>query len=129
LKPLEVGQAVTRKRGPVGDGQRGHVIQMEDGRLGVQLDRVAEKLVFPLDERGQEWILETVSRLQPMQAARVAYAADRELRMAHGEYGAKDWMSMSEPDRVAWMQRGAPVADNDRRALYEAIKLVLGGMG
>lgn len=125
---LEIGQAVRRKGGPGADGQRGHVIQMEDGRLGVQLDRVAEKLVFPLDENNHVWALETRSRLQPMQAARVAYAADRELRMARGEYGAKDWMSMSEPDRVAWMQRGAPGTDHDRRRLYELIKELLGAL-
>jgi hypothetical protein len=119
---LEVGQSVIRRGGAVADGQRGHVVLMDDGKLGVQLDRNAEKLVFPLNKRAaDEWVVDERARLGPMQVARIAYGADRELRMARGEYGAKEWMSLSERERMAWMQAGAPESDSDRRRLYAAV--------
>jgi hypothetical protein len=124
---FEIGQPVIRKNGAIRDGQRGFVVQMDDGGLGVKLDRAAENLVFPLNERvPDEWVPDTRSRLQPMQLARVAYGADRELRIARGEYGAKDWMSMAERDRIGWMQAGPPLSDLDRRGLFDAILLTLG---
>jgi hypothetical protein len=110
------------------DNQRGRVVQMDDGTLGVQLDRAAEKLVVPLSERNPtEWVPDLRSSLQPMQIARVSYGADRELRMARGEYGAKEWMNLGERDRLAWMQGGPSDKDPDRRALYLAIVKVLVG--
>ena len=123
IMKFEVGQVVVRKGGTVRDGQRGRVVLMDDGTtLGVQLDRNSEKLIFPLNKRvPDEWVLDERTRLGPMQIARVAYGADRELRMARGEYGAKDWMSLGEKERMAWMQAGAPESDVDRRGLYLAI--------
>lgn len=125
---LEIGQKVVRVGGPSRDGQRGHVVQMDDGGLGVQLDRAAERLIVPLTERNRtEWAPDTRSSLQPMQMARVSYGADRELRIARGEYGVKEWMNLAERDRVAWMQAGAPASDADRRRLYLAITAALKG--
>ena len=125
---LELGQKVRRVGGASRDGQRGHVVQMDEGGLGVQLDRAAERLIVPLTERNAtEWAPDTRSSLQPMQIARISYGADRELRVARGEYGAKDWQNMAERDRIAWMQAGAPKTDVDRRGLYEAIVATLKG--
>lgn len=126
VSELQPGQLVRRDGGVQRDGQRGKVVMLDDGTLGVQLDRGNEKLIVPLRENN-EWVPDQRRSFQPMQIARISYGADRELRIARGEYGAKDWMNMAERDRVAWMQAGPPRDDEERRALYLAVSACLKG--
>lgn len=102
------------------DGQLGRVVVMDDGKLGVRLDRGATVQIEPYHP--QVWHNEDAPpKLQMMQLARVAYEADRALRVARGEYGAKEWMSMREQDRLAWSQGGPPAADVERSRLHAAV--------
>jgi len=124
---FHVGQPVVRNGGTLRDGQRGTIVERDDGTLGVRLDRGAESLVYPLNERSpDEWVLEVRASLAPMQVAKVAYAADRELRHSKGEYGTKEWMSLTERERASWKTDGPPIKDHDRRALWLAIVAALG---
>lgn len=111
-------------RGGPADGQRGVIIQTEDGKIAVQLDRAAERLVVPYSST--IWEPVTQARLAPMQIARVAYDADRSYRFARGEYGAREWQALTEKERIAWMQAGPTGADAGRRRLYDA---VIGAIG
>jgi hypothetical protein len=97
--PAQAGNRVRSTR----DGQLGYLVETEDGRgLAVRLDRKAENRVVPFHPR--EWLPDEKPRLTPMQVARVAYAADREVRQVMGEYGLPDWMSLREPQRLAWLK-------------------------
>jgi len=106
------------------DGQIGFMVEGEDGRLCVQLDRKAEKLVYPYSPH--LWAPDETGRLTSHHIARIAYAADREFREARGEYGVKEFRFLPEAKRMAWM-RGIPAdADAERKKLYAA---VVGGLG
>jgi len=123
---VAVGQPVQRAGGKMADGQIGHIVVDENGALAVKLDRAAENLVVPYHP--SEWRPLAGARLQPMQLARIAYAADRELLFARGQYGVSEWQSVREPERIRWMQEGLPRgADAERRALYAAIKGAFAG--
>lgn len=118
----EQGQRV-RRVGLNGDGQIGHMVEMEDGRQGVKLDRgtgvTSENIVVPY--RKEQWEPVEEPRLQAMQIARVAFVADRALRLGRGEYGVAEWDSLRESPRVDWLRNGPPKEDDQRRRLYAAI--------
>jgi len=115
-----IGQKVRRSGGKMADGQLGYIVEMDNGEPGVKLDRSAEHLVVPYHP--SEWRVESRTQFQPMQIARIAYDADRALRMSLGEYGVTEWPGLREQDRITWMQSGPPAkADENRKRLYAAI--------
>lgn len=118
-----VGQRMRRRN----DGQLGFVVERaedEGGGLGIQLDRKAEKIVFPYSD--QLWAVDEGSRLTPSHIARIAYAADRELRQARGEYGTKEYATLPEKERMGWLHSIPPGADAERVKLYAAVRGALG---
>lgn len=102
------------------DGQIGFVCEMEDSdRLGVRMDRRGESRVVPYN--ASLWKPDVEPELSPIQLARVVYGIDRELRIARGAYSntIPDWISLGDPQRRAWLDRGKwqPVLDSLRLVL------------
>ena len=124
---MTIGDKVRRTGGRMRDGQLGTLVAHESG-VGVQLDRGtglgAETIILPYSEH--EWTVIEREPIAMMMLARISYDADRALRVARGDYGAKEWIALQEQVRVAWAQGGPPRAETERRALYEAIKEALG---
>lgn len=114
---MQVGQRVRS----TSDGQIGFVCEVDTGGLGVRLDRGtrfnAEQRIVPYHP--QQWTTDDSPKLSKVQAARVCYEADRALRTVRGEYGIKEWNSLSESARIAWLK--APVGDPVRQGLYADI--------
>lgn len=125
--PVQAGARVRS----VKDGQLGYVVESDEGRGGmaVRLDRKNETRLVPYNAR--DWLPDERARLTAMQIARVAYDADRALRLVTGEYGLPDWVSLKEPTRIAWskaLQLEAHATDESaviRAALYRGILKVL----
>ncbi len=125
--PVALAPFAGQRMRRLSDGQLGFVVERSDedgGGIGIQLDRRAEKIVFPYS--AHLWKVDEGSRLTPMHVARVAYAADRELRQARGEYGVKEFAALPEKERMAWMQRMPLPADPERLKLYAAVRGALG---
>lgn len=101
------------------DGQLGYLVEMEDGRQGVKLDRGQQNIVVPYLEK--RWEIAEEAKLQAMQIARCAYEADRALRIGRGEYATTTWDSLREPARVEWARNGPPEEDSQRARLFAAI--------
>jgi hypothetical protein len=101
------------------------VVRTEAGGYGVQLDRRGEIRVLPWRE-GQ-WIpTEDSDRLTPIQKARICYDADRAWQMVHGApYSTKEWHSLRDDDRRAWILGPPANADRRRLRLFRAILGVL----
>ena len=98
-------------------GEKGYRVS-RDGRDFIKIDRPGDPVerVF----RAADWLPEIEVRpMPPMALARIAWAADRELRTALGILGGKDWINLPERERIAWMQEGP--SEPPRRALYDAI--------
>lgn len=112
---MNVGQRVRSTT----DGQVGYIVEVEGAGLGVRLDRRAENRVVPFNP--QTWVSDVKPPLGPMQVAQVAYAADRQLRHARGEYAVKEWMTVTEANRLEFAKNGPPKSDGERRRLYEAV--------
>jgi hypothetical protein len=105
------------------DGQLGYLVETDEGALAVRLDRKAENRIVPFV--AAEWTPDRETRLSPMQVARVAYEADRALRLVTGEYGVPDWISLKEQTRLVW-SKGLPEGANEiRAAVYRAVLKVL----
>lgn len=102
-------------------GQLGYMVERH-GREMIKLDRPAQDLVEPFN--AGKW--EPISSDRPVsraQVARIAFEADRALcRMLalHGE-ARKEWLSLSDKDRIAWVANGPPADPPLRRALHAAI--------
>lgn len=108
------------------DGQIGHTVETEGGGLGVKLDRANENRVVAFNPN--LWVADEKPPLGPMQVTRVAYEADRALRIARGEYGVAEWIAVKEAAKVSFMQAGPEKgADPIRRKLNAAILAVLKG--
>lgn len=108
----------------VKDGQLGFLTETEDGTLAVRLDRRVDARVVPYVAR--EWVPDAEAKLTPIQVARVCHDADRAMRLALGEYGVKDWLSLREPERIDWVNKGLPKdVPPLRRKVYDAIKKAL----
>lgn len=130
----DVGTRVRRSGGAMRDGQIGWIIEHE-GRPAVRLDRgpvragqaPPEHTIVPWNP--VEWAPAVEPPIAPMQVARICYEADRQLRTTRGEYGVREWNSLREPDRIAWMQGGPPADDVQRRRLYTAIKAAVTDKG
>lgn len=100
------------------DGQLGYVIELE-GRLWVRLDRRGENRLLPYHE--QQWTPDKEPPITPIQAARICHDADRAWRLVHGEYGLKEWASLREPERLAWLKGPPWDADPRRMKLYGSV--------
>lgn len=100
------------------DGQLGFVVE-DEGRLWVRLDRRGENRMLPYHEA--QWVPDSEPPITPMQLARVCHDADRTWRIVHGEYAVKEWISLPEKDRLAWL-KGPPAGCDPRRVkLYTAV--------
>lgn len=101
------------------DGQIGYLQELEDGTLGVRLDRRGEQRVVPF--RAPEWEPDSEPQLTPIQLARLVYDIDRALRIATGSYAntIKEWISLRDQERTAWLNRARwqPVLDQLRKYL------------
>ncbi len=96
------------------------------GRDMIRLDRPNDPTAIqPFD--AQRWIVDREHRpLTAMACAQIAQNADQQLCRALGLYdkAGKDWLSMHEKTRIAWMHQG-PKNPPIRRKLYLAIRAVL----
>lgn len=101
------------------DGQLGYIVEQE-GRLWVRLDRRGENRLLPYHE--QQWTADKEPPLTAIQIARIAHDGDRAWRLVHGEYGLKEWMSLREEERHAWLKGPPEGADPRRLRLYAAVK-------
>lgn len=103
------------------DGQLGYMVERH-GREMIKLDRPKDDAVEPFNS--QLW--EPTSSERPItrqQVARIAFDADRALckmLALHGE-ARKDWLDLSDPQRLAWIAEGPPANPPLRRAFYQHI--------
>jgi hypothetical protein len=110
------------------NGNRGYMVR-RDGRECIKLDRPAEDITKPYQQG--EWIQEADRRpMTEATMAQVALAADRQLCLFLGEHelSRKDWHSMSDDERIGWMQEG-PDDPEIRAVIYEVIMEVLRSHG
>jgi hypothetical protein len=99
-------------------GDLGWLVEKE-GHLMIQLDRPGEQLVA---YSPQMWVLDThVAHLSRLQIATVAYAADMQLAYHTGVGKRKEWLNLTEDQRIEWMRNGPPVAHVLRRRVYLAV--------
>lgn len=104
------------------DGQLGFMVEV-DGKEVIRLDRPSEPGAV---ERFSDQRWEPVSVDRPVnrsQVARIAFAADRALCLMlalHGE-ARKEWVGLSDKERIAFVQGGPPADPPLRRELYQAI--------
>lgn len=117
---MHIGQRVRNSS----DGQIGYLVEGENSRLAVRLDRKNETRIVPFNEH--TWVPDTAPRLTNMQIARVCYEADAALRVVMGEYGVPDWIALKEPQRLQWL-KPPEKADATRLQLYQVITEVLAG--
>lgn len=106
-------------------GDKGYLVKRA-GKDWIHLDR-------PNDPSAQQpydpmkWVVDKETRpLTAMSCTQVAQAADQVLCRALGLYdkAGKDWLSMPEKTRIAWMRQG-PKKPEIRRKLYLAIRATL----
>lgn len=110
------------------DGQVGYTFERpaeDGGGIGVKLDRKQQNIVLPWSKH--KWVAEERGPLTPIQAARVAYAADAALRSVRGDYAVKAWQDMREPDRLAWIAGLPAGADDERKRVHAAVVKALKG--
>lgn len=108
---------VRRKR----DGQLGEIIDRH-GREWVRLDRPNEEILVPYSGP-DEWPPERDERpLTTAQVRRIAFDADRALCRAMGDYATsrKQWESLSDKERMEWLDQGPPKVGK-RKALWDAV--------
>ena len=120
---MQPGQRLRR----VTDGQVGFYALDDQGKKCVRLDRGTklgtDQTLVPYSEHA--WEPDQVPRLSKDQIRRVCYAADRELRIVKGEYSVKQWIDLTDTERVGWhLPREADAA---RKALLEAVLGALAG--
>lgn len=90
----------------VGNGDRGYLVR-RNGIDSVKLDRPMQDIVRPFKEH--EWAPEKEQRpLNPIEKARIAYAADQELCRAIGliRGSRKTWLDISDDMRIQWTNDG-----------------------
>lgn len=107
------------------DGQLGFLVDIKGARA-VRLDRgthiMAESRVVPYD--ANDWEHDKGPRLSPLGVARVCYDADRALRLARGEYGITEWISLQSKSPAAaqaWIEGPPADADEGRKKLFAAV--------
>jgi hypothetical protein len=102
------------------DGQLGYMVERH-GREMIKLDRKHDE-VEPFSTA--KW--EPVSADRPIskaQVARIAFDADRALckmLALHGE-ARKEWIGLSEQERIAWVSNGPPAEPPMRQEFYKLI--------
>lgn len=104
------------------DGQLGTVVHNDEGKPMVRLDRGKQEILVPY--LPSLWKPAERPKLSPMQVARVCYEADRAYRLARGEYGVAEWISLKQEKQREWLL--PPSKGDDRAKLYAAIRAVLG---
>lgn len=106
----------------VATGDRGYMVQRH-GADHIRFDRPGSDMtrLFKTDE----WVLEKQSRQIPAhEVAQVAFAADRRLCRLLGKLqeSRKDWIDLSDTERVRWVKEGPRVpADSMRAQVWRAI--------
>jgi hypothetical protein len=101
------------------DGQRAYVVK-RNGEECLRLDRPGEELIRALDNT---WKPDSQTHpMTPHQAAKVAWAADKALCAAIGEFqeSKNQWINAPERERIRFMEEG-PDADNVRDRLFLAV--------
>lgn len=86
------------------DHQRATALIDYRGRAVARLDRGVAGFV-DLQVVAADWEPDPVTRLEltETQVARITYEADRAMRMAAGEPGVKEWISLTDTFRAAWL--------------------------
>lgn len=106
-------------------GDRGYLVKRA-GRDWIHLDRPNDPTAqWPFDPL--KWVVDKEDRpLTSLACAQVAQVADSVLCRALGlhDKARKDWLSMPEKTRIAWMKEG-PKKPAIRRKLYLAIRATL----
>jgi hypothetical protein len=100
-------------------GDRAYLI-LVGGKEHIRLDRPNEEIVRPFND--SEWIEErSEAPLSPAQVAQVAFEADKKLCAFLGLHltARKEWASLLDRERIAWMQDGPD--DAMRQRLWGAI--------
>ena len=102
------------------DGQRGYMVRRE-GKDMIRLDREMEEILHPMDPNTWK-VDQQVHPINAYQLAQVAFEADRMLCRVTGRTleGKKEWLSLKEQERVAWLQNGPDTGDI-RDDLHDAI--------
>jgi hypothetical protein len=109
-------------------GDRGYKVR-RGGKEMIRLDRPMQEIILPLIE--STWRPDEYgSKLLPMAAAMIAYAADREILRAHGRHAEarKTWQDLKDQERQKWLAQG-PGKDPGcplRQEIYRAISKALG---
>ena len=105
-------------------GQRGYLVETDDGPR-IRYDSQTKKVVT-FDPR--EWQPEVVrGPMTRMQAARIAWGADREFAnyLRDPEAQRKEWLNLDDETRIDFAKYG-PDAGRERQDLFYAIMNALG---
>jgi hypothetical protein len=102
------------------DGQLG--FQREDGQI--QLDRAAQVILCPMSP---DWLPEARQKpLSPFEVAQVAWAADMIACRFLGVQKRKDWLSLTDEEKIDFSADGPPEDPAEhyelRRAIYENLR-------
>jgi hypothetical protein len=104
-------------------GDLGYIVR-RGGKDMIRMDRPNEELIRPM---GQSWLPEKEARkMNRSQVAQVAFEADKRLCLflGDGERARREWASLSDRERIAWMNRG-PKSPLPRLRLYRSIMTAL----
>lgn len=112
-------------------GELAYLVKL-DGKLKLRMNRPGETILKAFSE--ELWVKEEAARydLAPMQRAKVAFAADKELCMLLGlpTLARRDWLKMRDHERIAWMSNGPeptgdPVKDRARHRVWRQLSQAL----
>jgi len=121
IEPLEHERVYYRH---VSTGDLAYAITM-DGKPHIKYDRPNEERVLPFNP--SNWTPEDTYRPIPeAQLIQVAFEADKRLclLLGHHDLARREWISLSETQRIKWTRQG-PQSPPVRQRLYYAIKYVL----
>lgn len=102
-------------------GERGWLVE-RDSKQYMQLNRPAEEILLPY--RPAEWVPERDTRpLTRQQCAQVAFEADKMLCLFLGLHreAKRQWLSLTDEDRIAWCKHGPVGTASYARDLLRAL--------
>lgn len=114
------------------NGERGWLVRRE-GADFIMVDSPMMPEEFRLRRYRQgDWLKDPGPRtIMVAQVAKIAFAADLELRRSLGKHGPpKSWEDMKDAERIEWLQGRGPEfgEDTPRQGLFRAIYSAIGGL-
>lgn len=96
-----------------------------DGKDRIRLDRAMQEITKPFDDG--KWVEEREWKpFSRTQVSKVLFELDKDMCSLLGLHkeAKRDWLSLSDADRIAWMKEG-PGPGNLRAEVYAAVSTIL----